>query len=131
MSLLNCDLCSLQNRHSRKQQNLSYLSPKEKCILLVQLKISFYVLFYVSFDISQGEYSNSEKIWVFWGLTKDNNFCIWKYFFTVSRNLSKISPAKYIFVTFLLSNCDLWSVSNRFLWKEKNLRFLRPNKRNT
>ena len=30
VSLLNCDLWSLRNQHSRKQQNLSYLSPKEK-----------------------------------------------------------------------------------------------------
>ena len=35
----NCDLWSLQNRHFRKQENLSHLSPKEKSVLLLLLKI--------------------------------------------------------------------------------------------
>ena len=40
-----CDLWlwSLQNQHSQKQQDLSYLSPKEKIFSLVQLKIPFYL----------------------------------------------------------------------------------------
>ena len=45
--------------------------------------------------------SNSEKLSVVWGLTKDSvSLCVWKYFFTISRYLLKISTAKYIFVTF-------------------------------
>ena len=45
--------------------------------------------------------SNSEKLSVVWGLTKDSvSLCDWKYFFTISRYLLKISTAKYIFVTF-------------------------------
>ena len=43
MSLLNCKLWSLQRQHSRKQQNLSYLSYKERSSSLVLLKIPFYV----------------------------------------------------------------------------------------
>ena len=43
VSLLNNDLCSLSNRHSRKQQNLGYLSLKEKTISVVPLKIPFHV----------------------------------------------------------------------------------------
>ena len=39
----NCDLWSLQNRHSRKQQSLIYLSHEEKSTSLVLLKIPFYV----------------------------------------------------------------------------------------
>ena len=41
VSVLICDLRSLQNWHSRKQQDLSYLSPKEKDILVVPLNIPF------------------------------------------------------------------------------------------
>ena len=39
----NYDLWALWNWHSWKQQNLSYLSPKEKSTSLVLLKIPFYV----------------------------------------------------------------------------------------
>ena len=39
----NYDLSSLKNWHSQKQQNLSYLSPKEKSFSLFCLKIPFYV----------------------------------------------------------------------------------------
>ena len=38
-----CDLWSLQKQHSRKQQNLSYLSHNEKSTSLMLLKIPFYV----------------------------------------------------------------------------------------
>ena len=78
--------------------------------------------------------SPSKKIWVFWGLAKDSlSLCIWKYFLIVSRHLPKIYTTKHIFVMLfliLLLNGDLWAISNRFLQKQKNLRFLRPNKRN-
>ena len=37
-----CDIWSLQNHHSGKQQNLSYLSHKEKRFSLVLLRIPFY-----------------------------------------------------------------------------------------
>ena len=40
LSLSNCDLWSLQNRHSWKQENLTNLSTKEKNLLL-RLKILF------------------------------------------------------------------------------------------
>ena len=52
-SLLNSDLCSVSKRHSGKQQNLGYFSHKEKSTSLLLLKIHFYVLSYVNFDISQ------------------------------------------------------------------------------
>ena len=71
-------------------------------------------------------------LWVLWGLTKDSlSLCVWKYFFTVSRYLLKISTAKYIVVTFFL--VKLWPLNylkSIFVKTRKNLRFLRPNKRN-
>ena len=39
----NCDLWCLQKRHSWKQQNLSYLSHKEKSTSMMLLKTRFYV----------------------------------------------------------------------------------------
>ena len=39
----NCDLWSLQKRHSQKQQNLSYLSLEEKRLSLGRLKKPFYI----------------------------------------------------------------------------------------
>ena len=55
----NCDLWSLQNRHSRKQQNLIYLSYKEKSTSLVLLKIPFYVRY------TNTKNANS-KVFFFW-----------------------------------------------------------------
>ena len=64
--------------------------------------------------------SNSKRLSVVWGLTKNSvSLCVLKDFFTVSRYVLKISTAKYIFKVFVFSNCDLWSIANRFLWKQK------------
>ena len=78
--------------------------------------------------------SNSEKLSVVWGLTKDSvSLCVWKYFFTISRYVLKISTAKYIFVTFFffLGQTVAFDLSQiGFCENKKKLRFLRPNKRN-
>ena len=68
----NCDLWSLQNRHSRKQQNLIYLSYKEKSTSLVLLKIPFYVRYTNTknanskvFFFEKVSFSNCDPSWSF------------------------------------------------------------------
>ena len=67
VSFSNCDPESLENHRSRKQQNLSYISPNEKSIspLLLKIPVSFFFMWPL---VSR---NNSKKIWVFWGLTED------------------------------------------------------------
>ena len=126
MLLSNCNIWSLQNQHSRKQQNLGYFSYEEKAIHWCSSKYRF-TFFFMWPLISP---SNSKSLSVVWGLTKNSvSLYVLKDFFTVSRYVLKISTAKYIFKVFVFSNFDLWSIANRFLWKQKNL-FLRPNQRN-
>ena len=77
--LLNCNLWSLQKPHFQKQQNVSYLSPKEKkyftgtaentflCNVDTYLKLLFDALYYifclkiVILDLSQPRTSTKEK----------------------------------------------------------------------
>ena len=98
----NCDLRSITNWDSRKLQNLSNLSTKEKNTWLVPLKKNFsrkvdtylklsyqknflkrYCCETVTFGFSQTGIPKNKKIWIIWALKKKTfHFCHWKYLFT-------------------------------------------------
>ena len=82
-----CDIWSLQNQHSGKQQNLSYLNHKEKNTSLVLLKTSIAIFFLskrccsqtVIFDLSKSSIPENNRIWVIWTIKgKVLHWCSWK-----------------------------------------------------
>ena len=150
MSILNCDLWSLQKRHSWKQQSLGYLSHKEKKwftgapentfsrkedtnLKLPQQKIFLKVClcWTVIFDLSDTFITENNRIWIIWAINKKHfTGAAENIFFYVGRHILKSSIAENIFEKVLLLNCNLLAIQNRHSRKQQDLSYLNPKEKN-
>ena len=133
---------SLQNQHSRKQQNLRDLSPKEKTTSLVLLKIYFYVRqehiqnFQNRKNYGKGVvlklYSLISLKPTFVKTADSELFEPWrkKHFTGPPQNTFLCKVDAYLKLP-LFSNCDLGSLWNHHSQKEQNQRYLSPNDKRT
>ena len=133
---------SLQNQHSRKQQNLRDLSPKEETTSLVLLKIYFYVRqehiqnFQNRKNYGKGVvlklYSLISLKPTFVKTADSELFEPWrkKHFTGPPQNTFLCKVDAYLKLP-LFSNCDLGSLWNHHSQKEQNQRYLSPNDKRT